>query len=201
MHFRNSFARGAVLALGLVAGLAATGCGRYSINNLRAVKAFKDGSESYKKSDFATAAQKFEESTAYLGDQGVVYFFLANSYDQQWRPSRKGEPANDAFMDKAVKNYELAISKLNGDTPLDKQYKQYSYEYLIAAYGPEKLNDFTKAEPIAKKLIEINPSDPVNYQALGKMYEDQGRYDEMLPIYASFSTSHGVTYRQSPAGG
>jgi tetratricopeptide (TPR) repeat protein len=184
MHFRNSFARGAALVLGLTVGLGtAAGCGRYSISNLRAVKAFKDGTDSYKKSDFATAAQKFEESTKYLGDQGLVYFFLANSYDQQWKPSRKGEPANDAFMDKAVQNYQLAIEKLNGDTDNDKKYRQYAYEYLIAAYGPEKLNDFSKAEPIAKKLIEINPGDPVNYQALGKMYEDQGRYDEAEAMF------------------
>jgi tetratricopeptide (TPR) repeat protein len=184
MHFRNSFARGAALVLGLTVGLGtAAGCGRYSISNLRAVKAFKDGTDSYKKSDFATAAQKFEESTKYLGDQGLVYFFLANSYDQQWKPSRKGEPANDAFMEKAVQNYQLAIDKLTGDTDNDKKYRQYAYEYLIAAYGPEKLNDFSKAEPIAKKLIEINPGDPVNYQALGKMYEDQGRYDEAEAMF------------------
>lgn len=184
MYLRNSFARGVVLALGLTAGLgAAAGCGRYSISNLRAVKAFKDGTDAYKKSDFATAAKKFEESTKYLGDQGLVYFFLANSYDQQWKPSRKGEPANDAFMEKAVQNYQLAIDKLNGDTENDKKYKQYSYEYLIAAYGPDKLNDFSKAEPIAKKLIEINPTDAINYQALGGMYRDQGRYDEAEAMY------------------
>jgi len=184
MHFRNSFARGAALVLGLTVGLgSAAGCGRYSINNLRSVKAFKDGSEAYKKSDFATAAARFEESISYANEQGIVYFFLANSYDQQWKPSRKGEPANDAFMQKAVQNYQAAIDKLTGDSPLDKQYKQYSYEYLIAAYGPEKLNDFSKAEPIAKKLIEINPADPVNYQALGKMYEDQGRYDEAEAMF------------------
>ena len=184
MHFRNSFARGAALVLGLTVGLGtAAGCGRYSINNLRSVKAFKDGSEAYKKSDFATAAARFEESIGYANEQGIVYFFLANSYDQQWKPSRKGEPANDAFMEKAVQNYQIAIDKLQGDTPLDKQYKQYSYEYLIAAYGPEKLNDFSKAEPIAKKLIEINPGDPVNYQALGTMYRDQGRYDEAEAMF------------------
>lgn len=184
MHFRTRFARGAALLLGLTVGLGSVvGCGRYSINNLRSVKAFKDGSEAYKKSDFATAAAKFEESISYSDEQGIVYFFLANSYDQQWKPSRKGEPANDAFMQKAVKNYETAIQRLQGDTPLDKQYRQYSYEYLIAAYGPEKLNDFDKAEPIAKKLIELNPNDPVNYQALGKMYEDQGRYDEAEAMF------------------
>jgi tetratricopeptide (TPR) repeat protein len=53
-----------------------------------------------------------------------------------------------------------------------------SYEYLIAAYGPDKLNDFTQAEPIGKRLIEMEPSEPGNYQTLGKLYEDQGRYEE-----------------------
>lgn len=184
MYFRNSFARGAVLALGLTVGLgAAAGCGRYSISNLRAVKSFKDGSEAYKKSDFAKASDLFEESVKYLGDQGVVYFFLANSYDQQWKPARKGEPANDAFMEKAVQNYQLAIDKLNGDTENDKKYRQYSYEYMIAAYGPDKLNDFSKAEPIAKKLIDLAPTEPQNYQFLARMYEDQGRYDESEAMF------------------
>jgi tetratricopeptide (TPR) repeat protein len=184
MHFRTRFARGAALVLGLTVGLgSAAGCGRYSINNLRSVKAFKDGSEAYKKNDFSTAAAKFEESLGYSDEQGIVYFFLANSYDQQWKPARKGEPANDEFMQKAVKNYQTAIDRLQGDTPLDKQYRQYSYEYLIAAYGPDKLNDFDKAGPIAKKLIEINPNEPGNYQALAKMYTDQGRYEEAEDMY------------------
>jgi tetratricopeptide (TPR) repeat protein len=187
MHFRNSFARGAALVLGLTVGLGtAAGCGRYSINNLRSVKAFKDGSDAYKKSDFATAAAKFEESIARNDSEAIVFFFLANSYDQQWKPSRKGEPANDAFMEKAVQNYQKCIDKIAAKevkTADDTKYMQYSYEYLIAAYGPEKLNDFSKAEPIAKKLIEIKPNEPINYQALGGMYRDQGRYDEAEAMY------------------
>lgn len=186
MHFRSSFARGSILILGLTVGLGSVaGCGRYSINNLRSVKAFKDGTEAYKKSDFAKAAQQFEESISYLGDQGIVYFYLANSYDQQFKPSHKGEPANDEFMKKAVENYQKAIDKLSGAPSPDPKvqeandkFKRYSYEYMIAAYGPDKLDDFAKAEPIALKLIELTPNDPVNYQALGKLYEDQGRYDE-----------------------
>lgn len=186
MQFRSSFARGSVLVLGLTAGLGTVaGCGRYSINNLRSVKAFKDGTEAYKKSDFATAAARFQESIGYSGDQGMVYFYLANSYDQQFKPSRKGEPANDAFMKKAVENYQAAIDKLSGPPSADpkineanEKFRRYSYEYMIAAYGPDKLDDFAKAEPIAKKLVELTPNEPVNYQALGKLYEDQGRYDE-----------------------
>jgi len=187
MQFRTSFARGSILILGLTVGLGSVaGCGRYSINNLRSVKAFKDGTEAYKKSDFAKAAQEFQDSITYNGDQGIVYFYLANSYDQQFKPSKKGEPANDEFMKKAVENYQLAIDKLSASAPspdpkiqeANEKFKRYSYEYMIAAYGPEKLDDFEKAEPIAKKLIDLTPNEPVNYQALGKLYEDQGRYDE-----------------------
>jgi tetratricopeptide (TPR) repeat protein len=184
MLHRSGFARGVALALGLAAmGASTTACGKYSINNLRSVKAFKDGTEAYKKSDFAKAAEEFQASINYNGDQGIVYFFLANSYDQQWKPARKGEPANDAMMEKAVQNYQMAIEKLQGNTEMDQKYRQYSYEYLIAAYGPEKLNDFSKAEPVAKKLIELNPNDPAGYQSLGTMYENQGMYDEAEAMF------------------
>ncbi len=186
MHFRSSFARGSILILGLTVGLGSVAaCGRYSINNLRSVKAFKDGTEAYKKSAFPEAAKHFEESIQYNGDQGIVYFYLANSYDQMFKPSHKGEPENDGYMLKAVENYQKAIDKLSGAPSPDPKiqeandkFRRYSYEYMIAAYGPEKLDDFAKAEPIAKKLIEMTPNDPVVYQSLGRLYEDQGRYDE-----------------------
>ena len=181
MHLRSGFARGTVLILGLTAGMGSVaGCGKYAIHNLRFVKGFKDGTEAYKKSDFATASKLFEEALAYNPEegQGVAYFFLANSYDQQFKASHKGEAVNDGYMKKAVENYQKAIDHLNGTTAMDNQYRRYSYEYMIAAYGPEKLDDFSKAEPIALKLIQLTPNEPVNLQALGKLYEDQGRYDE-----------------------
>jgi predicted Zn-dependent protease len=179
MHVRSIFARGTILALGLTVGLGSVaGCGRYSLNNLRSVKAFKDGTEAYKKSDFAKAAQKFQESIDNNGEQGIVYFFLANSYDQMFKASHKGEPANDAYMAKAVENYQAAIDHLKGTDADSEKYRRYSYEYMIAAYGPDKLDDFAKAEPIARKLVEAAPDEPGNHTMLGTMYEGQGRYDE-----------------------
>ena len=193
MYFRSTIVRGSVLVLGLVASLSvAAGCGRYSISNLRSVKAFKDGTEAYKKSDFVEAAKHFEESISYSGDQGIVYFYLANCYDQQFKPSHKGEPANDEFMKKAVENYQKAIDVLSKPTTgtedpklveAYEKFRRYSYEYMIAAYGPDKLDDFDKAEPIAKKLIELTPNEPVNYQALGKLYEDRGMYDQAEEMF------------------
>jgi tetratricopeptide (TPR) repeat protein len=52
-----------------------------------------------------------------------------------------------------------------------------SLEYLVAAYGPEKLNDPTSAEPVVKRMIELSPNEPQNYFALGKIYEDSGEYE------------------------
>lgn len=186
MHLRSTFARGSILILGLTVGLGTVaGCGRYSIANLKSVKAFKDGTEAYKKSDFAKAAEEFQISVENNSEQGIVYFYLANSYDQMFKPSKKGDPTNDGYMLKAVQNYQMAIDKLSGAPSPDpkiqeanEKFKRYSYEYMIAAYGPEKLDDFSKAEPIARKLVDLAPNEPANHTMLGKLFEDQGRYDE-----------------------
>jgi tetratricopeptide (TPR) repeat protein len=42
----------------------------------------------------------------------------------------------------------------------------------------DKLDDFGQAEPVARELIAMEPSDPTTYRILSKLYEDQGRYDE-----------------------
>jgi tetratricopeptide (TPR) repeat protein len=40
------------------------------------------------------------------------------------------------------------------------------------------LNDPSQAEPIVQKMISMDPSDPANYFALGKIYEDAGNYEQ-----------------------
>ena len=82
-------------------------------------------------------------------------------------------------MQKAVENYRLAIDKLADSTePKAAEVRKLAYEYLIQAYGPEKLADFSQAEPIAKQLLAMDTNDPVNYQYLGTLYEGQGRFQE-----------------------
>jgi tetratricopeptide (TPR) repeat protein len=70
----------------------------------------------------------------------------------------------------------MATEHLKGDG--DVLFRKRSYEFLLAIYGPEKLNDFDKAEPVAKELIALDPNEPTSYQTLGKLYEDLGRYPE-----------------------
>jgi len=159
--------------------VALAGCGQ--LNQVRAMKAFKDGNKLYASNDFRGAAAKYEEAVAAdpAGElnscgtsPGCVYFFLANSYDNLYRPARKGEPNNDANLTKAVENYKLASEKIT-----DPMMKTRSLEYLVAAYGPDKLNDPTMAEPIIKEMIRLTPAEPTNYFMLARLYQDSGEYE------------------------
>jgi tetratricopeptide (TPR) repeat protein len=170
-----------VLVVGVA--LATVGCGKYSISNIRALKAFQDGSDSYKRGDFAGAITHYQESIDRNPEFGFAYFFLGNSYDNLFKPARKGDPANDQNLIKATEYYRTAIQKLaTSPEPQAPMIRKRSYEFLIAAYGPDKLDDFSQAEPLALELISIDPNEPGNYSALSRLYEDQGRYQEAEAI-------------------
>ncbi|MBM3749877.1 MAG: tetratricopeptide repeat protein [Acidimicrobiia bacterium] len=165
-----------VFVLVLLVGVSASACGKYSIGNLRMLMSFKEGNVLYGKADFTKAAQSYEEAVKHNPDFGIVYFFLANSYDNL--STKSSGDAREELLQKAVDNYNKAITVIKDEEPSGAQIRKLSYEYLIAAYGPDKLNDFTHAEPIAKKLIEMEPSEPSNYRTMGDLYEKQGMYEE-----------------------
>jgi tetratricopeptide (TPR) repeat protein len=163
------FTRMVVLVAGL--GFAAAGCGKYSISNIRSLKAFNDGIELYQKSDYRGASEAFEHAIQLNPDWGFSYFYLGNSYDKLYKPAKN--------LPKAVDNYRMAIQKLaNSTEEKAPQFRKLSFEYLIAAYGADRLNDFPKAEETAKELIAAEPDNPGNYQALARLYTDQGRFDD-----------------------
>lgn len=159
----------------LVAGLAmaTAGCGRYSIGSLKAQKAYKDANELYKSSKWSEAAAKYEYVLQQDPSRAEVYFFLANSYDNAYKPGRAGEPENDAYIQKAIENYRKA-AQLDESPDI----KKLAMQYLAAAYGPDKLNDPAQAEPIVQEMIQMAPNEPGNYFALAQIYENAGRYEE-----------------------
>jgi tetratricopeptide (TPR) repeat protein len=161
------------VALVISVGVGTTACGRYSLSALKAQKAYKEANELYKGSDWRDAASKYEYVLAQDPSRTEVYFYLANSYDNAYKPSRAGEADNDAMIQKAIENYKKAAE-------LDKspEMKKLAMQYLVAAYGPDKLNDPTLAEPIVQQMVQMDPNDPGNYFALARIYEDAGRYDE-----------------------
>jgi tetratricopeptide (TPR) repeat protein len=170
-RFRSVSAGFLAVVLGL--SLAVAGCGKYSFSALAAKKSIKEAHEAYKASRWLEATRKYE--AAINGDPTLsgAHFFLANSYDNLYKPSRAGEPENDAYMQKAIEWYKKAAEK-----EPDLIYRQRSMQYLVAAYGPDKLNNPAEAEPLVKRMIELDPNEYLNYLELSKIYENAGRYDE-----------------------
>ena len=167
----NKRSSAAYVALFIGLGVTLAGCGY--LNEVRAMKAFKDGNKAYTASDWRAAAEKYEEASQLDPNNAAIYFYLANSYDNMYRPARKGEPSNDALLTKAVDNYKLASEKLTEETVPKRS---LALEFLVAAYGPDKLADPTQAEPVVKRMIELAPNEPTNYFQLAKIYEDSGEY-------------------------
>ena len=173
-----SLALAAMLALGAAASTA--GCGK--VGELKAKKSFKEANQAYQQQDYAKAAALYENAIASApGTQTAneSEFFLGNSYDNLYKPSKKGDPQNDALLTKAVEHYEKASAALSqSPDPNDKLYGKRALEFLVLCYGSDKLNDPAKAEPVVQKMIQLEPDEPSNYFALAKIYEDAGAYPE-----------------------
>jgi len=156
----------------IIAAVGLSACGQ--LGNLQARKAFKDANTAYQAQNYTESAARYAEviadpSTAADPNLVHAYFFLGNSYDNLYKPARKGEKENDEFLAKAIENYKLAADKES-----DPKMKKLSMDYLVAAYGPDKLNDPVEAEAIVQKMIQLDPSDTTNYFVLAQIYEDAG---------------------------
>jgi tetratricopeptide (TPR) repeat protein len=166
----------------LCAALGVAGAGCSQIAKLQATMAFKDGNQLYRGQDFRAAAEKYVETIELCrGSEpdctdpnlNPSYFFLGNSYDNQYRPARRGEPANDELLTRAIENYRKAAELVQ--EPITKK---RAMEYLVAAYGPDKLNEPSEAEPILRRMIELEPTEPSNYTYLSRIYEENGDYEQ-----------------------
>ena len=162
----------------IAVGLATSGVACGQMAALKAKMAARDGHTYYQNGDYRRAIAKYEEALANQEALGAdpsltaVYFYLGNSYDNLYKPARKGEEDNDAYLTKAVDNYKTAA-----EVSADPKLKKLALEYLVAAYR-DKLEDPAEAEPIVQRIIEMEPNEPSNYFALSKLYEDAGRYED-----------------------
>jgi tetratricopeptide (TPR) repeat protein len=150
-----------------------------SVQRLKAKRTFRDANGLYQSSDYKAAAAKYEQVTA-LSEDTLHQFKLEPGVllpRQQLRQhvsvGEKGDAANDAFMSKAVEYY-----KKDAEIDPDPKMKKLSLQYLVAAYGPDKLNDPTQQEPILQQMISMDPTDPANYFYLANIYEQNGDYEK-----------------------
>jgi tetratricopeptide (TPR) repeat protein len=171
-----------VASLTLVAVLALVSSGCSKVGQLQGMKSFKNANQAYQQQDYPKASALYEEALKADPNLNQAYFFLGNSYDNQWKPSKKGEAGNDAFLDKAVENYQKAAEKMPTEKPEDAKLKQLALEYLVATFREDKLNDPARAEPVVQRMIQLDPANADNYFALAKIYQDAGLYDEAEKI-------------------
>src|SRR5690242_18494679 len=118
----------------LMAALAIAQAGCTQIGVLKGRMALRDAVKYYQRQDYKQAAAKYEEALTADPTMGDAYFYLGNSYDNMFKPSRRGEPENDKLLERAIDNYKKAAEQ--AQTPITKQ---RAMQFLVAAYGAEKL--------------------------------------------------------------
>jgi tetratricopeptide (TPR) repeat protein len=158
------------LALVTLLGTVLSGC--TFVDVFQAQLAFREANQAYVSGNYEAAAVAYADVLERNPAVTSAYFFLGNSLDQQFRPALRGEPENDALLEEAIANYRLSAER-EVDLP---ELRQLALEYLVAAYGPDKMNDPAEAEPIVQRMIDIDPTNEANYFVLAQIYEEAGAY-------------------------
>ena len=179
MHRRRGSMKAASLLMGAAIGLSTAGCGK--IASVMGMFKFKQANQAYQSQDYEWS-QIYEETIA---NDPNNRSFLSRQQLRQLKLGEKGKPANDELIQKAVQNYQLAVEKLDANDPVQGKIKALSLQFLMAAYGPDKLDDPVKAEPVVIRLIQLDPAEPANYYQLAKLYEDAGESEAAEKVYVA----------------
>jgi len=175
------------------------------LDQLGAMRVFKEANTHYGRGDYEGAVERYEEIINILEESGdatdllnqqlsATYFYIGNSYDNLYKPARRGETDNDAYLLEAVRYYQLAVERIP-----DPAMKKLSMQYLVSVFGPDKANDPSRSEPVLRDMIQIDPEDPDNYFALANLYEQSGLYDDAEAVLQEVLTlrkSDPIVYLQ-----
>jgi len=195
---RGNLVRLIVIALAVVP---LSGCAFFG--ELGAVRTFKDANLAYGRGLYDEAIELYEqvlgvidasEGGSELAQQLTpAYFYIANSYDSMYRPGSQ-EPEDLANLEEAIRYYELAIERIP-----DPSLQLLSMQYLVAAFGSDKMNDPARSEPVLRDMILGDPENPDNYYRLAQLYEEAGLFEDAESIYQAvrtFRTDDPIVYLQ-----
>lgn len=191
-----------IVRLMAVAGLSLslTGCGKVA-----AQMSFKDGIDAYRQQNYRVAITEFQEAVEHEFDfRPYAYFYLANSHDNAFKFTRKGQPENDAHLPEAEKYYMLAHEQID---PASQEgqgaiFKKRCLEYLVGLYGAEKMNRPDDALRVGQQIVALDPKDVNNYFGLSKLYKDMGRMEdaEQMLMRAKEAAPNSVDVQLQLAG-
>ncbi len=141
--------------------------------SIAGARLFATGQALYADQRFAEAAGAFRAALDAGATPAEAHYYLANSLDNQFRPGRRGQPENDRLLEDAREHYQAAATFLvrPDQVPLLKTCLQF----LAALYQRDKLNRPDDAEPVVRRLLELDTTDARSYLALVRLYEDAGR--------------------------
>ena len=112
-------------------------------------------------------------------DLPFSYFFLGNSYDKMYRSARKGEAGQRRLPAEGGRQLpDRHPEDGHGDNPKEKEILNLSYQYLIAVYGADKLNDFARRNEAPGNSSPPSPTSRATIRRWARIYQDLGRYDD-----------------------
>ena len=155
-------------------------------DQLGAMRTFKEANMLYGRADYEGAIEEYEQVLEVIADDPeselsqvmtVAYFYIANSYDNLYTPAFRGDPENDAYLDRAVEYYRLASEEIP-----NPEFQTLAMQYLVAAYGPDRMNDPTNRAVLLQEMIQLDPANPDNYFVLAQLFEESGLFEDAEAI-------------------
>ena len=128
-----------------------------------------------------------------------AYFFLGKQLRQPVQAQQEGRRrANDScsWRTRSRITRSPRTSCRRRTTPRTRSSASSSLQYLVAAYGPDKLNDPGKAEPVLQHMIQLDPADPANYFRLAQALRGRRRSTTRR---SGFSSRRRTPGRTTPA--
>ena len=139
-----------------------------------------DANALYQRGDYEGAAVLYEDALQSDPDLVVAHFYLANSYDNQFRPGVRGDADDDRLLQLAIQEYIVAI-----DQETDIARRTLAMQHLRAAYL--KLAGFYRQNEEFDKTIEalraravFEPDDPEAPYTIGTYYWEKVYRDSSL---------------------
>jgi tetratricopeptide (TPR) repeat protein len=172
--------------------------------------ALRDAVKYYQRQDLqAGGGRSTKERCRPIPALGDAYFYLGNSYDNQFKPSRKGdagerqaarkghrklqegggagadadhEAARDAVPVAAYGAEKAERSITAGADPAqdDRDGSDRSGNYYYLANVHEQSGNYEEAEKLLLKAREMKPGDPTVYTTLAGFYNRQGQFEKTM---------------------